>query len=67
VPHMLIDKAPSVGDHENARMHDLMIHLRDEPQARHSVVHGVLDMWNVHSSVQLLILTTNCVSVATSI
>jgi hypothetical protein len=44
-----------------------MIHLRDEPQARHSVVHGVLDIWNLHSSVQLLFLTTKCVSVATSI
>jgi hypothetical protein len=48
-------------------MHDLMIHLRNEPQARHSVVHCVLDIYNLHSSVQLLILATKCESVATSI
>jgi hypothetical protein len=33
-----------VGDHENVCMHDLMMHLRDELRARHSVVHGVLDV-----------------------
>jgi hypothetical protein len=48
-------------------MHDLMMHLRDEPQARFSNVHDVFYTLNLPRSVQLLILTTKCVSVATSI
>jgi hypothetical protein len=48
-------------------MHDLMMHLRNEPQARYSNVHDAFDIQNLPSSVQLLILTTKCVSVATSI
>jgi hypothetical protein len=29
----------SVGDHEYACMHDLMMHLRDEPQERYSNIY----------------------------
>jgi hypothetical protein len=36
--------AHSVGDHEYACMHDLMMHLRDEPEARYSNVHDVFDI-----------------------
>jgi hypothetical protein len=34
-----------VGDHEYARMHDLMMHLRNEPQARYSNVHDAFDIY----------------------
>jgi hypothetical protein len=39
-----------VGDHEDACMHDLMMHLRDEPQARYSNVHDVL-MYRIYIAV----------------
>jgi hypothetical protein len=34
----------SVADHEYACMHDLMMHLGAEPQARYSNVHDVSDI-----------------------
>jgi hypothetical protein len=51
----------------HACMHDLIMHLRNEAQARYSNAHDAFDILNLPGSVQLLILTTKCASVAASI
>jgi hypothetical protein len=44
VPRASARHLMQAGDHEYACMHDLMMHLRDAPQARFSNVHDVFDI-----------------------
>jgi hypothetical protein len=42
--HRALCHGPLVGDHEYACVHDLMMHLRNEPQARDSIVYDAFDV-----------------------